>query len=150
VNGAVSPPPGGGLETTIGKSPAVASALAAIVAWSSVSLVYVVVSEVPLKRIVLPATKPEPVTMIGVSFAPAAELAGVTFWIDALGFATVNAIVVESPPPGPGLTILTGKLPDVARRLDGIDASSEVAPSYVVTRSVAPKTTFEPVTKPVQ
>src|SRR4051812_21249802 len=85
-------------------------------------------------------------TTIGVGEAPTNAFPGVTLWIDAFGFAIVNAIVVDSPPPGDGFATLTFTLPDVPSSAEGIVASSAVSLTNVVTRSVDPKTTFAPVT----
>ena len=126
TTGAVRPPPGGGLLTDTGKSPAAPSEAAGTVAWSLVPFTKVVARTVPLKTTLLPGTKPEPLTVSCSAAEPTKAADGLMAWTAASGFAIVNAIGADAPPPGAGLKTVTGTLPELTRRLDGIVASRDV------------------------
>ena len=91
-----------------------------------------------MKRTVLPGTKPEPVTVIESAAEPTNAAVGLIDWMAAVGLATVNEIGVDAPPPGGGLTTVTGAVPELTSRLAGMVAESEVELVNVVVRSVEP------------
>jgi hypothetical protein len=107
VTGVLTPPPGCGFVTTIGKFPVVTRRLGGIVAVRCAPSTNVELTAVPLNETALAPTKPEPTSDTSVAGAPRTALAGATDVTDTVGFVTVNAIVVDAPPPGAGFFTAT-------------------------------------------
>jgi hypothetical protein len=120
----VVPPPGLGVTTVIDALPAVVRSLAGMVAVSWVALTKVVVSAVPLKLIVEPLTKSEPVAVIVVSGSPAVAVVGLMLSSVGARLLTVRVCGLEVPPPGVGVTTVIDSVPAVARSLVGMVAVS--------------------------
>jgi hypothetical protein len=143
------PPPGAAFVTVTGKVPAVAMAVAGIVAVTSVVLTNVVVAAVPLKLTAEPLTKPVPVTVSVNAAPPAVALEGESDVIVGAGLFTVKFDAVEVPPPGAGLVTVTGNVPAVAMAVAGIAAVTCVELTNVVVAAVPLKFTTEVLMKPV-
>ena len=108
------PPPGAGVTTVTGALPAVTMSLAGIAAVTWPAFTNVVVRAAPFQRTWEVPTKLLPFTVSVNAAPPAAVLVGASEVSAGTGFAgalMVNAIAFEVPPPGAGVTTVTGALP---------------------------------------
>jgi branched-subunit amino acid transport protein AzlD len=144
------PPPGPGLTTVTAAKAAAARSLAPMAAVNCVALTNVVARFAPFHFSCEAATKPLPVTVNANAPPPAAAVAGK---MDAIAGAGLAVIVKlrdpDVPPPGAGLTTVTGAEPGTVRSLAGITAVSCVELTNVVTRAVPFHITEEAATNPL-
>ena len=116
------PPPGPGFTTVTGALPWVTMSLAGIAAVTWPAFTNVVVRAAPFQWTLEVPTKLLPFTVSVKAAPPAAVLVGASDVRAGTGFAgalMVNVTPFEVPPPGAGVTTVTGALPcgdDVARR----------------------------------
>ena len=81
------------------------------------------------------------VQVTGVPNGSAAKVVSTYTLVGAASTWKVTAL--EVPPPGVGLTTVTGKLPSVAKSLGGIDAVSSVDDTYAVASAVEFQSTID-------
>src|SRR3990172_8493817 len=96
------PPPGAGLTTTTGITPAVLMSAAVISAVNCVLLPKWVSRSLLLKRTTEPLTKPEPFTVRMKAELPKIVFAGARLLIVGRGLSTATFSALEVPPPGAG------------------------------------------------
>jgi hypothetical protein len=98
----------------------------------------VVANSVPFQRIFVLVTKLEPFTVSVKAGLPANVLVGDRLLSEGTGlvFVTVKLTGVEVPPPGAGLTTITGTLPAVAISAAVICAFTELELTKVVGRAL--------------
>ncbi len=143
------PPPGAGFTTVTSALPAVPMSLAGIAAVTCPALTNVVVRATPFQRTSDVATKLLPFT-VNVNAAPPAAVLGGASDVSAgtgLGALMVNVRAFEVPPPGAGVTTVTGALPAVPMSLAGIAAVTWPALTNVVVRAAPFQRTSEVPTK---
>src|SRR6267143_5615650 len=128
-------PPGAGVTTVICGVPAVATSAAAIAAVSWVALTNVVVRPAPFHCTLAPLTKLLPVTVRVKAAPPTVALGGESDVTVGPGLVIVNVCAAEVPPPGAGVTTVTGGVPVAAMSAAGIAAVSCVALTKVVVRA---------------
>src|SRR5204863_9190581 len=141
------PPPGAGVTTVTCGVPAVARSEAGIAAVSWVALTNVVVRAAPLQRTLEPLTKLLPVTVRVKAAPPTLALEGESDVSVGAGLFTVNVCAADVPPPGAGVTTVTGTVAAVATSAAAIAAVSWVALTKVVVRAAPFQRTLEPLTK---
>jgi hypothetical protein len=132
------PPPRLGVVTPTVRVPALDRVALGIVAWSWVALVNVVVRDVPLIVTTLPATKPVPVTVIGVVPAPTVTEVGLRLVSASTGLTTERFRLFEVPPPGPALLTVSGNSSGVVRRFAGMSTWSWVGVTATAAASWVP------------
>jgi len=110
------PPPGAGLNTVTEAVPDVVMSAAFICAVSCVAFTNVVARSAPFQRTFESTVKLDPPTVSVNALPPADALPGVRLLSTGTGFVLVivKLRAGEVPPPGDGLTTVTGTLPDVA------------------------------------
>ncbi len=143
------PPPGVGFTTVTGTVPWVPMSLAGIAAVTWPALTNVVVRATPFQRTSEVPTKLLPFT-VSVNAAPPAAVLGGASDVSAgtgLGALMVNVRAFEVPPPGAGVTTVTGALPAVAMSLARIAAVTWPAFTNVVVRATPFQRTCEVATK---
>ena len=109
--GLAVPPPGVGLETTIGNVPPNCASAAVISAVRWAASTKVVTRSLPLNLTTEPGTKLEPLTVSVKPLPPAVTLIGERASIMGIGFSTVNPTASELPPPGVGLATVMRNAP---------------------------------------
>jgi hypothetical protein len=158
----LTPPPGAGLRTVIGKKPLADTSAAVIAAVSCVPETNAVVRPEPANWTIEEAVKPEPVSVRVNPALPSRTDVGLSKVIAGTGFggggggaleaAIVNASELEAPPPGEGLETETFAVPAEAISEEPIEAVRAAEETKDVVRAapfqstVAPLTKFEPFT----
>lgn len=160
VNPVDVPPPGVGLNTVTCTEPALAMSVAKIAAVNRVLLTNVVVRLAPFHCTTEPETKLEPLTASVKAAPPAVAPVGESELAVGMGLLAgalmVKDSAVEVPPPGAGLTTVTGAVPTAVISAARMAAVNWLALTKVVTRldpfhwTVAPFTKFEPFTVSVK
>src|SRR6266508_2327509 len=97
------PPPGAGLATVIENVPAEVIKFAGIAADICPALTYVVDKDVPFHWIVEFPMKLDPLTVNAVLPVPTRADVGAIDMTVGTGLLTATVIVLDGPPPGPGL-----------------------------------------------
>ena len=109
------PPPGAGLSTLTDAVPAFAIAAVGIAAVSLAEFTKVVVKAAPFQRILPPVAKLDPATVNTNDAPPAVADVGETVPNTGRGLLIVKVSALEAPPPGVGLTTVTGTAAAVVR-----------------------------------
>lgn len=110
------PPPGDGFTATRDKLPAVAKSAVVNATLTSVEELYVVTRAVPPTDH-RSAVNPEPNTFTDRPADPVATAEGERDMIAGTGLSTSSITALEVPPPGIGLTTVTGYFPSAAKSL---------------------------------
>ena len=117
------PPPGAGLKTVIGNTPALTISADVSEAVNCVLLTNVVVRLLPLKRTTEPAKKFVPLTVNVKLIPPAETLVGESVVIVGTGTVVTEKLTgVDVPPAGVGLSTVTGNVPIAAMSVARIGA----------------------------
>src|SRR2546426_72256 len=119
----------------------------AAVSW--VALTKVVVRAAPFQRTPEPFTKLLPLTVKVNAASPVVALVGDTDVSVGAGLLTENVCAADVPPPGVGVSTVTGTLAAVAMSAAAIAAVNWVALTKVVVRAAPFQRTVEPLVKPV-
>src|SRR3989454_551024 len=119
----------------------------AAVSW--VALTKVVVRAAPFQRTPEPFTKLLPLTVKVNAASPVVALVGDTDVSVGAGLLTENVCAADVPPPGVGVSTVTGRLAAVAMSAAAIAAVNWVALTKVVVRAAPFQRTVEPLVKPV-
>lgn len=144
-----APPPGVGLVTIMGTTPAVANSLAAMVAVIVDPPLETVPGWLtPLKLTVAPVAKFVPVMAKAGIACPTRALVGLTEVTVGTGLLIVKLTELDVPPPGAGLVTTTGTAPAEVNSEAGIEAVIVVPPLETTPALAVPlKLTVAPVTK---
>src|SRR5712691_3487938 len=141
------PPPGAGLNTVTLDVPTLLMSAAVIWAASCVPLTNVVKRSLPFHRTTEPSTKPVPLMESANATSPLVLLVGEMVVIFDRGTLTARSSEFEMPPPGEGLTTVTGYAPTVTMSAAMICAISLVLSIKVVARALPLNRTTEQLTK---
>src|SRR5438093_197201 len=144
-----TPPPGPAVPTETCAVPAAATSAAAMVAISWVALTKVVVRAAPFQRTPEPFTKLLPLTVMVNAASPVVALVGDSDVSAGAGLVTENVWAAEVPPPGAGVSTVTGTLAAVAMSAAAIAAVNWAALTKVVVRAAPFQRTVEALVKPV-
>lgn len=135
-----NPPPGAGFDTATCAEPAVAMSLAGIEVAKTVLLTNVAAREVLFQMTCEPTKKFDPVNVRLRAGPPATALAGEIEVSTGAGLLVpegwiVNVSVLERPPPGAGLSTVTGADPGAGTSEAGMMADKSVLLRTVVARA---------------